>query len=138
MFSPDDPFKHKFDIQLEASQIRERRLHEIFTALKLEKIELKTETHQWEETGNICIEYRQNGHRSGIAITDADCWVHELRAGGKTLCYQMFDIDVLKALARGYMAKGWYREGRGDAGLSDFVLIPLSQIMQWAEIAGLK
>jgi hypothetical protein len=33
---------------------------------------------QWEQTGNICIEYRQRDQPSGIAATKADVWVHEI------------------------------------------------------------
>ena len=80
----------KFDLQLEASLIRERELgkvfeHSLFDGSHALTIELKTETWQWEQTGNICIEYRQNDEPSGIAITEADCWVHELRRDGETL-----------------------------------------------------
>src|ERR1035437_229291 len=91
---------NKFDLQLNAALIRERELGEIFAGSKIEKIELKSETWQWERTGNICIEFSQNGQPSGIAVTDADMWVHELRRDGKTLVYLMFPIARLKELAR--------------------------------------
>src|SRR5690349_20846809 len=51
----------KFDLQLSAALVNERRLAEIFSAAKIEKIELKSESWLWERTKNICIEYRQNG-----------------------------------------------------------------------------
>src|SRR5580692_11142434 len=86
----------KFDFQLSAALINERRLAEIFSAAKIEKIELKSETWLWERTGNICIEYRQNGRPSGIDATEADYWVHELRRNGATLCYLMFPTERLK------------------------------------------
>jgi hypothetical protein len=69
----------KFDLQLSDALVNERRLAEIFSAAKIEKIELKSESWLWERTKNICIEYRQNGKPSGIAVTEADYWVHELR-----------------------------------------------------------
>ena len=56
----------KFDIQLSEALIHERRLGAIFENGKIEKIELKTETWQWEKTGNICIEYRQKGLRPAL------------------------------------------------------------------------
>lgn len=120
----------KFDIQLAAALVNERRLHEIFTTGKLEKIELKTESWLWELTGNIAVEYRQNGQPSGIAITEADHWVHELQRNGETLVYLMFPIDRLKALARTHYALGHYREGGGDRGNVDMVLIPLADILK--------
>jgi hypothetical protein len=121
---------NKFDLQLSDALRNERRLAEIFAAAKIEKIELKSETWQWERTGNICIEYRQNGEPSGIAVTEADYWVHELRRDGATLCYLMFPIDRLKALARQAYAAGRFREAGGDGGRFCNVLIPLTWILK--------
>ena len=122
---------NKFDIQLSDTLIAERRLAEIFAARRIEKIELKTETYQWEQTGNICIEYRQGGRPSGMrAATQADYWVHELRRDGQTLCYLMFPIDRMKDLAREAYRKGQYRTGGGDGGRFCNVLIPLSEILK--------
>lgn len=119
---------NKFDLQLSDALIAERRLADIFEHMDIHKIELKTETWQWEQTGNICIEYRQNGEPSGIATTEAGCWVHELRRDGETLVYFMFPIQRLKALARIAYADGRYHEGGGDGGRFCNVLIPLSWI----------
>lgn len=120
----------KFDLQLSQALINERRLADIFSARKIEKIELKSETWQWERTGNICIEYRQDGRPSGIDATDADYWVHELKRDGYTLCYLMFPIERLRALARAAYADGRYREGGGDGGRFCNILIPLSDILR--------
>lgn len=120
----------KFDLQLGQALINERRLAEIFSVGKIEKIELKTETWQWEQTGNICIEYRQNGQPSGIAITEADYWVHELRRNDDTLVYLMFPVPRLKELARKAYAAGRYHEGGGDGGRFCNVLIPLKDILR--------
>jgi hypothetical protein len=121
---------NKFDIQLSQSVINERKLADIFSTGKIEKIELKSETWQWEQTGNICIEYRQGGEPSGIAVTKADYWVHELKRDGKTLVYLMFPIERLKELARKAYAEGRYHEGGGDGGRFCNVLIPLSEILK--------
>lgn len=120
----------KFDLQLDAALIHERRLAEIFAGMKIERIELKSETWQWEQTGNICIEFRQNGQPSGIATTEADCWVHELRRDDQTLVYLMFPIERLKELARRAYREGRYHEGGGDGGRFCNVLIPLSEILK--------
>jgi hypothetical protein len=121
---------NKFDLQLSSALINERRLAEIFTVAKIEKIELKSETWQWEQTGNICIEYRQNGAPSGIAVTEADYWVHELRRDDQTLCYLMFPIERLKELARKAYAEGHKHEGGGDGGRFCNILIPLSWVLK--------
>lgn len=121
---------NKFDLQLDAAMIRERELGEIFAGAKIEKIELKSETWQWEQTGNICIEYRQNGKPSGISVTDADMWVHELRRDDKTLVYLMFPIDRLKELAREAHHQGRYRTKGGDGGRFSNILIRLRDILK--------
>ena len=120
----------KFDLQLSAALIRERRLGEIFTVGKIEKIELKSETWQWQQTGNICIEFRGRGAPSGIAVTQADYWVHELLRDGETLCYLMFPIERLKELARHHIKLGNTYKNGGDRGNIDMVLIPLRDILK--------
>lgn len=119
----------KFDIQLSASLIHERRLGEIFATGRIEKIEQKSETYQWEQTGNICIEFRQNGRPSGIAVTEADYWVHELRRDERTLVYLMFPIDRLRELCRTAYRAGHWRSGAGDGGRFDVILIRLSEVL---------
>lgn len=120
--------RSKFDMQLAEAIINERKLYEIFTAKKIEKVELKSESYLWELSGNICIEISQRGKPSGIMITEADYWVHELKRDGKTLCYLMFPIERLKELVAEYDAKGWRRRG-GDNKEFEMVLVPI-----WAAV----
>lgn len=120
----------KFDLQLSAALINERRLGEIFEGARLERIELKSETWQWEQTGNICIEYRCNGRPSGISTTEADVWVHELKRDGDTLVYLMFPIERLKELAREAIRAGRCRSGVGDGGRFDVVILRLKDILR--------
>jgi len=120
----------KFDLQLSQAMVNERRLGEIFSCATIEKIELKSETWQWEQTGNICIEYRQRGKPSGIATTSADFWIHELRRADATLVYLMFPVERLKELAREAIKAGRCRSGAGDAGLFDVALVRLRDILR--------
>ena len=122
-------FNHdkKFDLQLSQGLIAEKRLADIFTSGKIEKIELKTESFQWERTGNICVEFRWNGQPSGIWATEADYWVHELRRDDDTLCYLMFPCERLKELCRKH---GRVVRNGGDGGKSDNVLVALSDILK--------
>jgi hypothetical protein len=133
-YSSEPPFSFnnnkKFDIQLSQALQAEKRLAEIFSVKKIEKIELKTETWQWEQTGNICIEYKFNGEPSGIAATQADYWVHELRRDGETLCYLMFPIERMKKVARHFHDIGSKRAKSGDGGKSEVVLIPLAEVLK--------
>lgn len=118
----------KFDIQLSQALINERRLADIFTTGRIEKFELKSETWQWEQTGNICIEFRCDGKPSGISTTEADYWVHELRREDATLVYLMFPIERLKQLCRDAYARGCWRSGAGDDGRFDVILLPLTDL----------
>jgi hypothetical protein len=120
----------KFDIQLNKALVNERKLGNIFAAAKIERIELKSETWQWERTGNICIEYRQNGKPSGISTTEADYWVHELKREDSTLVYLMFPVERLKELAREAIKSGRCRSNAGDGGRFDVVLLRLSDILK--------
>lgn len=120
----------KYDLQLSAAHIAERRLGEIFEHATIAKIELKTEAWLWEQTGNICIEYCHGGRPSGLAATEADMWVHELRRDGETLCYLMFPAERLKRLAREAYRAGRRREKGGDGGRSKVVLLRLRDILR--------
>ena len=120
----------KYDLQLSQALIQERKLADIFGSAAIEKIELKSESWLWEKTGNICIEYRQNGKPSGICSTEADFWVHELRRDDRTLCYLMFPAERLRELAGAAFLKGHYREGGGDGGRFCNILIPLADILK--------
>jgi hypothetical protein len=123
----------KFDIQLNGGLIAERRLGEIFVARRIEKIELKTETWQWEQTGNIAIEYMRDDKPTCISVTEADYWVHELRRDGATLVYLMFPIDRLKELARTAIRNGRKATKAGDGGRQSLALIPLIDILAGGE-----
>lgn len=119
----------KFDLQLSRALIDERRLADVFVNQKIEKIELKSESYQWEKTGNICIEYKQNGTPSGISTTEADVWVHELKRADQTLCYLMFPVERLKELCRAAIKNGRSRSGAGDGGRFDVVILRLKDIL---------
>lgn len=126
---------NKFDLQLSASLVRERALgavfqHAIFDGSRDVRAELKSETWLWERTGNICIEYQQSGQPSGIAVTEADVWVHELRRDDGTLCWIMFPIDRIKQLTRVAIRAGRFHKGGGDGGRFCNALIPFSWVLK--------
>jgi hypothetical protein len=127
--APTD-LRKKFDLQLSKALTDERKLAEIFAYAVIEKIELKSETHQWEKTGNICIEFINDGQKSGIAVTEADFWVHELKRDNETLCYLMFPIERLRQLCVASKKNGGVRHNAGDDGKSSVVPIKLKDILK--------
>lgn len=103
---------------------------DIFSAAKIEKIELKSETWQWERTGNICIEYKCDGKPSGLSTTEADFWVHELKREDNTLLYLMFPVPRLKEICRAAIKAGRSRSGAGDGGRFTVVILPLKDLLK--------
>jgi hypothetical protein len=116
----------KFDLQLGRAQAHEERLAKLLTGAK---IELKTETWQWEQTGNIAIEFSCDGKPSGIGVTEADWWIHELCRGDQTLVYLMFPVGRLKDLCREAYRQGRHRRG-GDDNRFEMVLIRVSDLLK--------
>lgn len=121
---------HKYDLQLSQAHIDEMRLAQIFEEGLIERIELKSESWQWERTGNIAIEFRREGRPSGLSTTQASCWVHELKRNGETLVYLMFPVPRLKRLARAAIRSGRWRANGGDGKKFDVALIKLSEILR--------
>lgn len=120
----------KWDLQLSQGLLAQQRLAEIFAYGKFEKHELKTEAHQWEQTGNLCIEYRSGDKKSGIAVTEADYWVHELRRDNDTLGYFMMPMDRMKQIAMAAYRAGRHREAAGDGGKFKVILVPIRSLLR--------
>jgi hypothetical protein len=122
---------NKFDIQLKVANLREHKLGRLVGG---GKIELKSETWQWRETGCIGLEYEQWGKPSGFAVSEAHAWVHELNDdAGKILCDLMFPLERVKELAR-YTARRDRRcikHGCGDSGAVSLVAVPLRYFVDW-------
>ena len=95
MLSPSTENRKKFDIDLEYGQVREKLVADM---LQDKKIEVKSERDKWQKTGNIAIEYECYGKPSGISVTEADYWFHNLWIGDDTFCTLVFKVDNLKKL----------------------------------------
>ena len=95
MLSPSTKNRKKFDIDLEYGQVREKLVADM---LQDKKIEVKSERDKWQKTGNIAIEYECYGKPSGISVTEADYWFHNLCIGDDTFCTLVFKVDNLKKL----------------------------------------
>src|SRR5262249_36926560 len=115
---------NKWDIQLQQGQIAERDLADLLC----QKIELKSESYLWHRTGNICIEFSQNGRPSGIAVTEAKLWVHQLLNDDRTetAAYLMFPVERLKELCRSARV----HENGGDGGRFSYYLVKIADIFK--------
>ena len=114
----------KFDLDLAYGQDREQRVAAIFDTDKF-KVEVKTERDWWYRTGNIAIEVESYGKPSGIAVTEADYWVHILAIGDKDYCRLIFDTDTIRELTKKYKHT---TKRVGDGKQSKVVLIPIKEL----------
>lgn len=114
---------NRFDIDLEYGQIFEQKIADIFQS---SKIEVKTERDKWNSTGNIVIEFESRGHPSGIAVTQADFWFHNLALKGELIMTLVFPVAVLKR----YIKQHNPRVVRGgDDNTSKLYLINLADLV---------
>lgn len=87
--------RKKFDLDLQYGKVREQM---VATMLQDKKIEVKSERDLWMKTGNIAIEYECYGKPSGIMVTQADFWFHNLCIGDETFATLVFDVKALKRI----------------------------------------
>ena len=87
--------RKKFDLDLAYGKVREQKIADMMTD---KKIEVKSERDLWAKTGNIAIEYESYGRPSGIDVTEADYWFHNLCIGDRTFATLVFDVPSLKQI----------------------------------------
>lgn len=124
MFNKDK----KFDLDLAKGEASEKSLAALLLQDTDGKIEIKSERWQWQQTGNIAIEYEHAGKPSGIAATEADFWVHMLYNGSEELLMIMITpVFVLRKICRKYLKT--LRDVRGgDGNRSRMIILPLHEI----------
>ena len=126
----------KFDFQLKRALVDELA----FAHLLLDgKVEHKCERYQPWDFGNLCIETARGGRPSGLAVTEASLWAHELRYNEETVATLLIPVPVLRKLVS-YFENDPARDNRfrggGDGGLSEGVKIPIGPLRHWGRIAG--
>ena len=116
----------KFDIDLAKGLAMEDTFKEF---LEGKKVEVKSERHIWEITGNHFLEYESYGKPSGIAATEADYWVlmlvKEIEGIDIPVMTYIIPIDVMKDLGRKYLHT---KTMGGDDNMSWGVLVPIEEI----------
>ena len=116
----------KFDIDLQFGEIFETKLANILTS---KKIEVKTERDIWKTTGNIAIEIRCRGKKSGISVTEAQTWIHLLSYKNKIEGGFIFQTKYLKdKIVEMYENKTIKIVMGGDDNMSQMVLIPIKEL----------
>jgi hypothetical protein len=124
--------RSKFDIDLQYGQAGEKWLTWLGTDQA--KVEVKTERDTWATTGNAVFEFRCRGHKSGIAVTSSDYWVHIFKLGEVTtmaLVLPTEDLkDYLRAVYERPEAYGCRITAGGDDNASEVILVPIANLWQ--------
>jgi hypothetical protein len=114
--------EYNWDIDLEFGKVGERRLNDIFAN---EKIEVKRDRIAMR-TGNMAIEYMQQGRPSGIATTEADYWCYIFTNGDDDAVYVIIPTDRLKEIAREQYKLGNIKHCGDNKNV--IVLVPVTEL----------
>jgi len=127
---------YDFKIDLPEGEAGERLTKGILTGER-GTVEVKRD---WRvsETGNIAIEFKCRGKKSGVATSTATWWAVVL--DGPKYGHEV--IILIKRHRLRAMAAEYYREGNwtygGDDGKSLIVLIPVHQLVSWVPPSTIK
>ena len=120
-------YNPKFDLDLKFGEEYEQGLEKLFKTKG--KIEVKTERDKWIETGNIAIEIRCRGKKSGLAITESDWWFHILSEKGKVKGMICIPVEELKNICRVMIKNGTAKKIMGgDDNESEILLLPIKEL----------
>ena len=120
-------YNHKFDLDLKFGEEYEQGLEKLFKTKG--KIEVKTERDKWIETGNIAIEIRCRGKKSGLSVTESDWWFHILSEKGKVKGMICLPVEELKNICRVMIKNGTAKKIMGgDDNESEILLLPIKEL----------
>ena len=123
----DNEVQQKFDHDLEFGKLGEDFVKNFQS--ENNKIEVKTERDIWKTTGNIAIEIRCRGKKSGISVTEAQTWIHLLSYKNKFVGGFIFQTKYLKdKIVEMYENKTIKIVMGGDDNMSQMVLIPIKEL----------
>ena len=123
----DNEVQQKFDHDLEFGRLGEDFVKNFHS--ENNKIEVKTERDIWKTTGNIAIEIRCRGKKSGISVTEAQTWIHLLSYKNKIEGGFIFQTKYLKdKIVEMYENKTIKIVMGGDDNMSQMVLIPIKEL----------
>lgn len=120
-------YNPKFDLDLKFGEKYEQGLEKLFKTKG--KIEVKTERDKWIETGNIAIEIRCRGKKSGLSVTESDWWFHILSEKGKVKGMICLPVEELKNICRVMIKNGTAKKIMGgDDNESEILLLPIKEL----------
>ena len=123
--------KSNFDLDLKFGEMGEDYILRVFESGN--KVEVKTERDIWKKTGNIAIEIRFKGRKSGLSITDAETWCHILTYNGKVVGTIVVPVEFLKKRVKKLIKdKKAKIKFAGNNEESQVVLLPIKYI--WEDI----
>ena len=123
----DNEVQQKFDHDLEFGRLGEDFVKNFQS--ENNKIEVKTERDIWKTTGNIAIEIRCRGKKSGISVTEAQTWIHLLSYKNKIEGGFVFQTKYLKdKIVEMHKNKTIKIVMGGDDNMSQMVLIPIKDL----------
>ena len=120
-------YNPKFDLDLKFGEEYEQGLEKLFKTKG--KIEVKTERDKWIETGNLAIEIRCRGKKSGLSVTESDWWFHILSEKGKVKGMICLPVEELKNICRVMIKNGTAKKIMGgDDNESEILLLPIKEL----------
>jgi len=120
-------YNPKFDLDLKFGEKYEQGLEKLFKTKG--KIEVKTERDKWIETGNIAIEIRCRGKKSGLSVTESDWWFHILSEKDKVKGMICLPVEELKNICRVMIKNGTAKKIMGgDDNESEILLLPIKEL----------
>jgi hypothetical protein len=127
---------NKFDVDLQYGQEGEKWL--VWLGTDQAKVEVKTERDTWAETGNAVFEYQSRGKPSGVAVTEADYWLHIFKEKEQAVMCFMFRVIELKEFLRLVFKNPSKYNARicngGDDNTSSVILLPIDQLYRIGNI----
>ena len=116
-----------FDLDLQYGQIYEEGLKVLLESKG--KVEVKTERDKWYDTGNMAIEVKCNGKKSGLAVTKADWWFHIFAKDGQVKGMLCLPVRELKNICNGMQRNNKLRKVMGgDGDRSELLLLPIKEV----------
>ena len=124
----DNEVQQKFDHDLAFGKLGEDFVKNFQS--ENNKIEVKTERDIWKTTGNIAIEIRCIGKKSGISVTEAETWIHLLSYKNKIESGFILRTKFLKdKIVEMHKNKAIKIVMGGDDNMAQMVLIPIKELI---------